>query len=170
MKDIKGFEGKYAVTEDGRVWSYPKKWRNLKHDGQWMNDSNCSGYRGLTLRVEKSDKRFLIHRIVAETFIPNPKGLSQVNHKDGDKGNNAVNNLEWVSPSENQIHASKIGLMPKGEKHHSRKLTDKSVRDIRENVVPYTENGFKAFAKKYKVNQSTIHSVFYRKGWKHICS
>ena len=75
-------------------------------------DIDCFGYA----RVRIKGKRYKIHRLVAETFIPNPEDKREVNHKDGNKLNNCVSNLEWCTRSENQKHAYKIGLQKSSEK------------------------------------------------------
>lgn len=75
-------------------------------------DIDCFGYA----RVRIKGKRYKIHRLVAETFIPNPEDKREVNHKDGDKLNNRADNLEWATRSENQKHAYKIGLQKSSKK------------------------------------------------------
>lgn len=85
FKPIKGYEGLYYITEDGRVYSsIQNKWLKT-----WVN----SGYLVVNLQGRKS----LIHRLVAEAFIPNPDNLPVVNHKDENKLNSSVNNLEWCT-------------------------------------------------------------------------
>lgn len=73
------------------------------------------------LSKSKTHKNYKVHRLVAETFILNQKNKPEVNHKDGNKSNNNISNLEWCTSSENQIHAFKTGLqkIKKGEEHHS---------------------------------------------------
>ena len=88
MKDIKGYEGLYAITSCGRVWSYRS---NKFLTPQPHND----GYLQVGLKVNGKTKMFLIHRLVAEAYIPNPLGLPMVNHKDEGKSHNWINNLEW---------------------------------------------------------------------------
>ena len=75
-------------------------------------DIDCFGYA----RVRIKGKRYKIHRLVAETFIPNPEDKREVNHKDGNKLNNRADNLEWATRSENQKQAYKIGLQKSSEK------------------------------------------------------
>ena len=87
LKDIKDYEGLYAITRDGNVWSY-KSNKFLKH-------KLARGYHQVILCKEGKGKTYYIHRLVAKVFIPNPDNLPQVNHKDEDKSNNCVENLEW---------------------------------------------------------------------------
>ena len=94
MKDIKGYEGLYAVTSCGRVWSYKSK-KFLKPG------IRNKGY----LAVQLQGKNFLIHRLVANAYIPNPDNLETVDHIDGNTKNNCVNNLQWMS-NENNIKKS----------------------------------------------------------------
>ena len=96
MKDIKDYEGLYAITRDGNVWSYKSK-KFLK------SRLNRGNYHRIDLCKNGKRKSYLIHRLVAQAFIPNPEGLPEVNHKDENKSNNCVDNLEWMSKIDN-IH------------------------------------------------------------------
>ena len=100
LKDIKDYEGEYAITRDGRVWSY-KSNKFLKP----VLDKD--GYHKVNLCKDKKMKTFRIHRLVAEAFIPNPKGLPQVNHKDENKSNNCVENLEWCDAKYNMNYGTR---------------------------------------------------------------
>lgn len=109
FEDIKGYEGKYQISNLGRVKSLPRKVKqsngyeyNIKE--RFLKISlHLNGYSGITLN-SNGKKRFLIHRLVAEHFIENPNNLPQVNHKDLDKTNNKKDNLEWCTKSYNQLH------------------------------------------------------------------
>ena len=91
--DIKGFEG-YQITDDGRVWSkITKKWLKDRKSG--------SGYYNVALRKNGATYEKEVHRLVAEAFINNPNWLPIVNHKDENKTNNNVENLEWCSAKYN---------------------------------------------------------------------
>lgn len=108
-RDIPGFEGRYRVSSLGRVESLVTG-RCLKPQKHPL------GYQfvALTLRDGSGGKKaFLVHRLVAEAFIPNPSGKPTVNHKDGDKTNNRRKNLEWATHGENHKHAyDKLGRRP----------------------------------------------------------
>jgi len=95
--DVIGYP-EYSVTYEGRVWSYrSNKFMAPRKIGR--------GYYGVSLVNEFGDKHFLIHRLMALTFIPNPEDKPTVNHIDGDKTNNCIVNLEWATYEENNKHA-----------------------------------------------------------------
>ena len=115
LRAIPGCEGLYGATADGRIWSYPRKWGNhiaaRSHDGHFLRpEVGRFGYRRVTLFVLGNRRRFLVHRLVALAWIPNPNALPFVNHKDGDKGNNRPSNLEWCTQGDNERHAWRTGL------------------------------------------------------------
>lgn len=115
-KDIPNYEGKYQVSNLGRVKSFLIK-RNLPN-GKIM--SNNSGKHYVLVHLMKNNKRETInmHRLVASLFIPNPKNKKVVNHKDCNKKNNYYKNLEWCTKSDDRIHAEKNGLI----KHKTRRV------------------------------------------------
>lgn len=98
--DIEGYEGLYKVSNLG----------NVSGKKMLTPSKSSSGYYKVELYKDKISKVFWIHRLVAQTFLPNPDNKPQVNHKDGNKLNNILSNLEWVTVSENQIHAINSGL------------------------------------------------------------
>ena len=91
-KDIKGYEGKYAVDDDGSIISVR---RNIKLK-PYTNDAR-GGYLMVILWKNSNAKGMYVHRLVAEAFVDNPHGWQQVHHKDGDKTNNAASNLVWFN-------------------------------------------------------------------------
>ena len=98
LKDIKGYEGLYQITDDGKVYSILKK--------RFIYTSRDKyGYEQCLLYKNNKHKTKKVHRLVAEHFIPNPYNKPQVNHIDGIRDNNNINNLEWCTNSENQLHS-----------------------------------------------------------------
>lgn len=103
LKPIKDFENLYQVSNLGQVSNYRKVLKPFV---------NNSGYEVIDLKNNGSRKKFLVHRLVAQAFIENPNGYKVVNHLDGNKHHNSVDNLEWCTNSMNILHARKIGLNP----------------------------------------------------------
>lgn len=109
-KDIKGYEGLYQVSDDGKV-------RRIFKDGTTKELKNREGlYYTVSLSKDGKKKSHSVHRLVAEAFIEVPTNHLEVNHKDGNKLNNNVENLEWVTQEQNRIHAiEKLGKHPFGK-------------------------------------------------------
>lgn len=117
-KEITNYEGTYEVSNYGSVKSLSRKvghfsgiLRVLK-EKLLKPDVDKAGYLLIGLRKDNIQKKFLNHRLVAAAFIPNPSNKLEVNHINGIKSDNRVENLEWVTSSENKIHAFKEGLNP----------------------------------------------------------
>ena len=110
IKDIKGYEGRYQITNKGRVFSYPnssrKGYRELKQDRSKRKNTT---YRRITLCVNGKTKRFQVHQLVGLHFIPNPNNKPFMNHLDNDGENNWETNLEWCTQKENMQHSVKQG-------------------------------------------------------------
>lgn len=99
MRDVVGFEGLYAVTSCGRVWSYRRK--------KFLKPCNrCNGYLYVNLWVNGKQNLRYVHRIVAEAYIPNPNNLPEVNHKDEIKDHNWLSNLEWCDSKYNSNYGT----------------------------------------------------------------
>ena len=125
MKDIPEYEGLYAVTEDGLVWTYP----NYIHNGRFLKSSVTKyGYEQVVLSKNGKTKHFYVHRLVAQVYLLQDESRNYVNHKDGNKTNNCVSNLEWVTPSENKQHAFKTGLT---------KMKPSQIEASRRNITQY---------------------------------
>lgn len=126
MKDIKGYEGLYAVTEDGRVWSHYRK--------RFLNPTaDAKGYLRVDLYKDKKKQNYKIHRIVAEAYIDNPNNLPQVNHKDENKENNCVDNLEWCDTTYNLNYGSYPSAMAERVKGNCR--AGKQVRCVETGII-----------------------------------
>ncbi len=109
-KDIEDFEGQYQVSNLGNIRSQPNKANHFKTVHNIGQYNNSHGYMIVSLFKNKLQKSYQVHRLVAQAFIPNPNNYSQVNHIDGNKLNNCVNNLEWCTAKQNMQHAKQNGL------------------------------------------------------------
>ena len=120
------------------------------------------GYCRVHISHKGVQYKFLVHRLVAEAFILNPNRLPEVNHIDGNKQNNSVDNLEWCTRSQNTSHAFKTGLRNyNGCKNPHSKLTQSDVETIRRIYVrgKHCENNSYGLAKRYNVSPKTIQNV-----------
>jgi len=168
MKIIKNT--RYKVDSLGNV--YGLKDNLLKP----AKDSN--GYLRVGLMIDEKLQTKKVHRLVALTYIPNPENKPYVNHKNGIKSDNRVENLEWVTPKENTAHAIKNGwfsfsdnlsaknnIPKKGELNGMSKLTQIQVDEIRSLFKPRIVTR-KILAKKYNVSEHCIKDIIIRKSWK----
>lgn len=110
-KSVKGYEGIYEISDTGLVRNLRKDSKNRTYHGKILIPGlTGSGYPFVLLSVNGVTKNKMIHRLVADAFISNPDKLREVNHKDGNKTNNRVTNLEWCTRAENLKHAVNTGL------------------------------------------------------------
>lgn len=180
--DVLGYEGLYQVSSFGRVKSLERFPVGKDFVKRRVNQLILkptlfnNGYFAVSLRRDDKTTKFSVHRLVALSFIPNPENKPQVNHKNGIKSDNGIDNLEWATSSENINHALKNGLIRdqsgderpwwRGEKNPVSVLNDNLVHNIRgmySNGVKMTE-----IAKVHNLNYSTVRSVCYKQSWKHI--
>lgn len=179
MKDIPGYETLYAVTEDGRIWSHPKRTAvgsngGVRDDGgRWLTLVRVTARtKHLRAYLHRDGKTvgMLVHRAVALTYIPNPDDLPHINHKDGDPTNNNVSNLEWCDAAANARHAVANGLttMPKqsGARNSQSKLTEADVRSIRAEHAD--GQSCAAIARQFGLNPKTVNDIVRMKRWAHI--
>lgn len=131
-KPVVGYEGLYEVSNLGRVRS--NSYRKRYNGKILTNKKHTGGYHYQTLHKNKKRNNFLVHRLVAIAFIENPLSKDQVNHKNGDKQDNRVENLEWCTQKENAQHAIDTGLkknMPVGEDVGMSKITNIEAKAIK---------------------------------------
>ena len=160
-KDIVGYEGLYQVSTLGRV-------KSLTTGCIRKTYFDTNGYQLVTLNKNGQKTRKRIHRIVAETFIDGFNVKLDVNHKDGNKSNNCVENLEWCTRSQNVTHAFRNGLnhAASGEKNGKSKLTEPEVLQIRE-AWDRLHNYCKV-ARMFSVNEGTVWAIVNGKTWKGV--
>ena len=132
------------------------------------------GYLGVYVYLgsRKNGKLFKIHKAVAETFIPNPYNLPVINHKDGNKLNNRIDNLEWCSRSQNTKHAWDNNLIDRnrfiGTNNHRAKLNPEKIMFIRQKYIPYNKDfGMRALARQFGVDKEVIKDILNKKTWQH---
>ena len=136
-KWIEGLEGRYAVNTEGEVLSYINKRLVLAGGLGMNNDRTKRTYRTFTYKTSGKQQNLYFHKCVAIAFIPNPENKPFVNHRDGNKQNNKVSNLEWVTASENSQHAWSTGLMQPAKDYFENYDTFVRVDVQREEVIDY---------------------------------
>ncbi len=162
-KEIHGYGGRYFISNHGRLKSiggrkYPNGYISL-------GSIDFIGYRITTLRRDNKKKDIRIHVLVANAFIPNPQNKPNVNHIDGDKGNNNACNLEWVTQKENIHHAIRIGLMNnKGSNHGMSKLNESQVREIRK-IRKEQNLSHQKIADMFKINRRQCGDILNGVNW-----
>lgn len=163
-RDIPGYDGKYKVSNKGRVMSF---WRSEPVVVKTWD--NKSGYKCLALHKGGTKITKTLHRIVAKAFVDNPNNKLEVNHIDGNKSNNAAHNLEWSTRKENVRHANKNGLARYlyGEDIPVSKLNADKVREIRR-LYASGEHSHRSLAKQYGVGRNTIAAILTNRTWKHV--
>ena len=157
-KDIEWHKGSYKVSNMGRVYSIRRK----KFKDTYLDKR---GYVKVCLCYNYTQKIFSVHRLVAKAFIPNPNNYPQVNHKDENKQNNNVDNLEWCTKQENQNHAVRNNLMQHGQDRPSARLTEDQVLEI------YKLKGIltgQAIADIYGVSKNTINCILRGSKWRYL--
>ena len=151
---VKGFP-EYEVSIHGEVRSHHRGGRILKPA------PNHSGYLRVVLMRDGKKHNASVHRLVAEAFIPNPKGLLEVNHRDFDKSNNAATNLEWVTRADNCAHAD--CKVRRGEAHHKAKLTKPDVTAMKQ--MRREGATHKAIGEAFSVSRETARDACNGRYW-----
>lgn len=172
-KPIKRFEGKYNISNYGRIKSLIRKGsrveRILKQNKLISHGNSDDYYVSVKLSFGDATENRLVHVLVAEHFIPNPKKLKQVNHKNGIKTDNRASQLEWSDQSSNILHSFRElnRKSANGERHGMTTLTNIQVREIRKIYNP-NSNPSRKLADIYGVSQKTILNIINLKTWAHL--
>lgn len=178
-RDVVGYEGLYSVSSIGRVR------RDARYNGRGglrkCDFNKRSGYWRIELSKDNRKRKYLIHQLVAASFIGPCPPRMEVNHKDARKTNNRADNLEYVTRRENSEHAHKHGLCAVGDRHWKRqhpdrtvgelnpacRLTSAIVADIKRQYRDGTLNQRQA-ARRYGVAPTTINAIVKGVNWSHI--
>lgn len=182
-KDITEYEGVYQISNLGRVKSL-SRYKNGIHGKHMTKEKilkrliNKGGYSYIVLNYKKNRKHMLVHRLVVCEFLENKFNKKYVNHKDGNKINNDIKNLEWVTASENSSHAFRLGLRKPtlGLINGMAKFSENEILLIREMFEnkQLIEDGHsicinkKEVAKIFGTTHKYIDSILKRRVWKHI--
>lgn len=150
----------YDVSRSGHI-------RN-RYTAKILKTGIRSGYRYVVLcHNDRRHKSAAVHRFVAAAFCEKPSGKMEVNHRDGNKLNNHAENLEWVTRSQNQIHATTHNLKRNGtDSHLWRKLNPEDVLAIRR--LAGTGLSQLAIGKQFNISQTYVHKIVHKKKWRHL--
>lgn len=153
-KDVPGYEEYYQVSNIGNVKRTRSK--NGKPDRELKHLLNVRGYRLVKLCMDGIMRNFLIHRLVAMAFLPNSENKPEVNHINGNPGDNRIENLEWCSRMENMANAVERGAMRSGTDHYFAKITNEDVIQIIElcKQMPIVE-----VANRFRISSTQISQI-----------
>ena len=169
-KPVVGYEGTYSVSDAGRVMRTARG-RNTRPGRVLAPATNHGGYRIVCLSQNGKERTAVVHSIVARAFLGDPHGL-HVNHKDGDKQNNHVANLEHVTAAENNRHAVEMGLArtnPEQCRLAGRRNSTLTVADVRRiRRVAARGTSYVNLAREYGVHASTIGGIVRRERWQSV--
>lgn len=167
---VVGWEGTYEVSDLGRIRRIAAGRGAVA--GRVMGQPLTNGYPAVKLRLNGREGRHLVHRLVAVAFLgPEPFAGAQVNHKDGRRDNNRADNLEWVSCSDNHVHAYRVlgraAVSVKGSRAGRAKLSEEQVLEIRRRYTA-GEGSQQTIADDFGVSQSLVTRIVRGKNWNHI--
>ncbi len=158
-KKIEGYEYRYSVSNLGRI-------QNILTGKILKSCPNNKGYHLVDLYKDGKKRKFLVQRLVAIHFIPNPDNLPEVNHIKGDKSDNSESNLEWQSRMGNVAHSVKEGLSCKGSTHGGAKLSDADILNIRERSAK--GETLKSIAESFNITFGRVGAIVRGESWKHV--
>jgi hypothetical protein len=164
---VVNYEGYYSVSTLGRVWSHARGSRAVVWGiGRLLRPYLCKGYRRVNLSKNGVIQIRSVHTLVAEAFLPKPEteSLLEVNHKNFDKQDNRVTNLEWLTSQQHKKHTAAGGRTSRGRQHHSNKISEADVRAIRQRFKAGEKPT--AISRDYPVGRATVSNICHRRIWK----
>lgn len=178
-KPVKGYEWGYEVSNMGRIRSLDRKITkngfgkqfDIIYKGRILKcPTDSTGYKSVSLSEESNNVKNMIrvHRIVADNFIINPENKKTVNHKNGIKTDNRVENLEWSTYTENNLHAFRTGLnnSSRGSERPIAKITEDDVKEIFR--LKKLGHSNVELANKFKVSSGNISNIIHKRAWRHV--
>ncbi len=149
----------YEITQNGVI----RDKRNLRIKGQYVGST---GYYMVSVSQHNRTKPYRVHRLLAQTFIANPSDLPEVNHKDGNKLNNALDNLEWVTHKQNMTHAFATNLANNtGERNGQSQLNSEQVKQIKQMLGKIPQ---RLIAERFKVSRTCVSGISTGRLWRHV--
>lgn len=171
-KYIPGYEG-YQASNLGEIRSidrniaYPNGGVRFLHGCLRKPHISHNGYYRLKLCISGDSGMHVVHRLVAQTFIPNPLNKPQINHKDGNKLNNCVDNLEWCTAKENNTHAIDTGLKNiVGSRHPQSIINEETAKIIKKLIA--AEESLISISKNLSVSYNIVKDISRKKTWRHV--
>lgn len=161
-RPVPGYEGRYKVSNQGRVYTAGVR-------PGMRRPERC---RGRERRVDLWDaqgrsRHWFVHQLVAHAFLgPPPTPRHQINHRDGNRDNNAVTNVEWVTPSENRLHACRVLGKGRGSRNGRAKLTEAQARRIKQRLARGDSLG--ELARAFGVSHAAVWLIRTGKNWPHV--
>lgn len=173
---VRGYKGYYQVSSLGLVRSVDRYVKHSHSSFQFVKGRilkpglTKDGYETVQLSKLGLISLRQVHRLVAFAFCLKPEGCSVVNHKDGNKRNNTLSNLEWCTHSDNEAHAVKNGLKASGERNGNAKLTESDVREIRRRLKlrDLGMDSIPRIAKYFRITVPAVHQIKNNKTWRNV--
>lgn len=173
-KDVVNYEGVYQISNIGNLKSLDRKLGGTRYKGKEKRKHlSGRGYLYSKLSIGGVQKSLFIHKLVAEAFLENTENKPHVNHIDGNKINNKVENLEWCTHAENMRHAMRTGLndghskFKEGNTNSNSKVTSEQVIEIRR-LKTETKLSNYVIGNMFNIYESAVRKIATRQNWKHI--
>lgn len=174
MKEIEDYKN-YWIDTEGKVWSILRTGykagdvteKPTLTEKRLLKSFLRSGYPSIGLHKNSIQKFYSIHRLMAQTFLPNPENKKHVAHSDGDKQNNNLNNIRWATPKENNADKRLHGTWQGGENAPHVKLNNQKVKLIRMMYEDFNWNMSK-IGRLFNIHKGHIRSIVQYRSWQHI--